>query len=325
MKEPEFILDERWIEQEKELNEILDEIKNPELEKQIYILETFVRAAALSFISKETKLKRRLFPLSKTQEIPTYLGGSEIMKPQYTTELMNVPAGVEIEPVPIPSTEQQEQPRLEYKEIPKYTKKLIKKPIIERRKPLKKFDHTIHTTTKDLITDKITNKVLATANISDRYIVNEPGLDSTDINVLTKLKKKARIKNMEKGWKLIQKYGKKYNIQQGHDTLIKYYLVNDFFGLGRIEPLLQDKDIKSISSEGPGKNVKVEINEKTLDTNIKFLNNYELLNFVQGVANRLKLKLDKKHTTTTGTFRDFQFTLSIGEDQNTPSFVAVKK
>ena len=39
MKEPEFLFDDRWLIEEKELKEILDELKDPKVEKNLYVLE----------------------------------------------------------------------------------------------------------------------------------------------------------------------------------------------------------------------------------------------------------------------------------------------
>ncbi len=329
MKEPEFIFDESWLKQEKELKEVLDETKDPELEKNTYILETFARGAAYSFVDKnKIMLRNRLFPLAtkqQTEEIPAELGGEEIKEPKYYNEAVNIQTGVDVYPVPTPSYEGNIQPVLEFKEVPIYTKQIIKRK--KKPSPLKRPSENLeqeNIITKNLITDKITNVVLSTATVSDKYTVNEPELDSVDINVLMKIKKK-NIKDMEKGWNLIQKYGKKYGIKEGHDTLIKYYLVNDFFGLGRIEPLLHDGDIKIINCKCEGKNIEVEINGKMLESNIFFLNKEELFNFAYGVADRAGVKLDKKNKTATASLRGFDFILNIGEDLQTPSFKAVRR
>ena len=333
MKEPEFLFDDRWLIEEKELKEILDELKDPKVEKNLYVLETFARAAAYSFVDrKKIRLSNRLFPApteeQMREEIPSELGGEEIKQPKYYNETVNIQTGIDVYPVPMPSQEGRIQPALEFKEVPIYTKQIIKKR--KKPEPLKRPEEIKLTikpeniVTKNLITDNITNSVLCVANISDRYIVKEPELDSNDIDVLIKLKKK-KIKNMEKGWELIKKYGKKYGIKEGHNTLIKYYVVNDFFGLGRIEPLLHDDDIKKIACDGDLKNIKVEVNGKELETNIAFLNKEEVFNFVYGLAEKIGVKIGKKNKTVAGTLRGWEIILNLGEDLQTPSFKAVRK
>ncbi|MBI2499855.1 hypothetical protein HYV88_06435 [Candidatus Woesearchaeota archaeon] len=333
MKEPEFLFNEEWLKLEKDLKEVLDEIKDPEVERQKYILETFVRGAAYTFVDKnKILLKNRFFPapmkeISEKEEIPSELGGEEVKQPKYYNEMMNIQTGVDVYPIPVPSTKGNIQPALQFKEFPIYTKKLVQKEDRKRKKPspLKKPEIVpLIKTTKDLITDNITGKVLATVEISDKYLVNEPGLDSNDIDVLMKIKKK-NIKNMEKGWKLIQKYGKKAGIKEGHDTLIKYYLVNDVFGLGRIEPLLHDDKIKSVSCGGEGKKIEVEVDGKILGSNIMYLSKEELFNFVYGLAEKIGVKLNNKNKIVNGILRGFEFTLNIGDDLQTPSFKVVRK
>lgn len=337
MREPEFIFNEEWLKLENELKEVLDEIKDPELEKNEYVLKTFIRGAAYTFVDRnKILLKNRFFPApmkeaSEKEEIPSEFGGEEIKQSKYYNEVMNIQTGTEVYPIPVPSNEENIQPVLQFKEVPIYTKKLVQKKEDNRKRkrpyPLRKPEleiGNVNKINKDLIIDSITGKVLATVEISDKYLVNEPGLDSNDIGVLTKIKNK-NIKNMEKGWKLIQKYGRKFGIKEGHDTLIKYYLVNDVFGLGRIEPLLHDDKIKSIDCSGEGKNIKIDVDGKVLDSNMMYLNKEELFNFVYGLAEKIGVKLNNKNKTVNGNLRGFEFTLSLGEDLQSPSFKVVRK
>ena len=124
---------------------------------------------------------------------------------------------------------------------------------------------------------------------------------------------------MEKGWKLIKKYGKKIKILEGHDTTVKYYVVNDVFGLGRIEPFLHDNNISSIVCDGYGKNIEIEINGKKLETNVKFYNADELVNFISGVATKIGKKISRKYTKAEGQIRNFMFYLDVSE---IPKFMA---
>ena len=78
---------------------------------------------------------------------------------------------------------------------------------------------------KDLILDKITNKVLAYVKLTDKYYIIEPILDENDTKLLNKILYK-QPKNMDKGWNLINKFGKKFNVPPDHFTNIKYFVVN---------------------------------------------------------------------------------------------------
>ncbi|MEK6826794.1 MAG: hypothetical protein AABX90_04150, partial [Nanoarchaeota archaeon] len=194
-----------------------------------------------------------------------------------------------------------------------------KRPDKDKRKKRHIEERPLHIH-KDIIKDKITSKVLASAEISDRYVVNEPELDEADLLVLDKLKKKRKIKNLEAGWKLIQKYGKKFKIQNGHDTKIKYYVVNDIFGLGRIEPLLHDPEISAIYCDDYN-NIRVELQNKKLETNLKFASNEELKNFIVQASHKLGEKINKKNPAADGALRGFSFHLDLDENLDNPSFI----
>ena len=294
MKEDHFVFDEEWEEQNRGLKQIIHEIDNPKLHKDVFVLQSFIRACAYSFARN---VPRSRFLEGKRK--PEFLG-REISKPKYYRETLNIPVGSEVQPVPIPSTENIIQPVHTYQKKPVYVQKTIVKPAAESKivQPQGKIN---------LIVDKITNRVLASSELNDKYIMNEPKLDEVDIKVLNKVKKK-KIRNMEKGWAVIQKYGKKYKINIGHDTLIKYYVVNDIFGLGQIEPFLHDDRIIAIYGKGPDMFLQVKIGERIYDTNVK-LNKNDMESFIYSIAKRLGKKFDKKTTAIEGGFREFNFNL----------------
>jgi len=303
-KELTFIYDKEWEEQEKELKQILHEIDDPEVHKNVFILESMMRAAASCYVKHKPEAKELL--------------GKEIEKPQYYQRVLNIPIGSEIQPIPVPSTDTKLQPLHEFKEIPRF----VQKTVIETPKE-KKFDRVKvkfgEKQKKDLIKDKITQRVLASREIWDDYILIEPQLDDIDVEVLNKVKKK-KIKNMERGWKFIQKYGKKYKIKSGHDTLIKYYVVNDVFGLGIVEPFLHDTDINEIICEGPNKSLIVCVKEEKYNTNIRIKMD-DLENFIYGISKKINKKINKKIPTVEGTLRGFYFKVSLGENLDNPSFI----
>ena len=116
------------------------------------------------------------------------------------------------------------------------------------------------------------NRRTVERRINELFFSKNLGLHLEEGGLLTQ-------ENMEKGWKLIQKYGKKYQIEKEHDTIIKYYLVNDLFGLGKIEPFLHDRDIIGFSCKGPDHHVRVKIGNNAYASNIKF-NKEDLENFI---------------------------------------------
>ena len=325
MKERFFLFDEEWENQKKELEAIFEEMENPELVKNTFILETFVRGCAYAFV----KTKPKSFNLG---ELKGRILARRGIRQGLINKILRVPVGVLVEPVPRPSiTETQSQPVHEYKEVPQYVEKVVsvpQKPIPSEPERFKKKNRRLFDVektpviNKDLIKDRMTGAILASANIADKYILNEPQLDNADILVLNKIKKKRKIKNMKKGWKLIKKYKKRYGIKEGHDTKIKYYVVNDIFGLGRIEPFLQDSEIGAIICDDYTKNLEVEFNGKKLEANIRFANKEELKEFIIGISKKMNIKIDKKNTHVEGSLRGFTFFLDMGSDLENPRFSA---
>ena len=177
---------------------------------------------------------------------------------------------------------------------------------------------------KNLILDKITDKVLASVKVLDKYTLIEPQINDNDNKVLAKVLRK-KPKNMEKGWNLINKYGKRFNIPPDNFTSIKYYVVNFLFGLGKIEPLVYDKDISEIICEGINKPIKVRYADKILGTNIIYTNKEDLDNFIYDVAYRSKQKINKRKPTATFSYREMNFECAVGFEKNSDSRFTIKK
>lgn len=294
-----FLYDEEWEQQKNELENIFKDIENPKVVKNAFVLDMIMRGCAYTFVKNKSKsfsldeLKKRslgnfnLQMKNKTQNV-----AQRLMPQQLATEVKS-----EIRTGDIPKKPRPDKPK--------------KHPSLDDAKI------EIH---KDLIKDRITGKVLASITIADRYILDEPKLDEQDKRVLEKIKKKRHVKNMEKGWKLIKKYGKKLKIIQGHDTMIKYYVVNDLFGLGRIEPLLHDTEINYIYCDDATKPIQIEMRGRKLETNLKFSSKDELKDFILLLAFKMGKSIKKKHTITEGKLRGFQVRLDVGEHFDKPQF-----
>lgn len=207
------------------------------------------------------------------------------------------------------------------KDIQPKIKKIPEKPKLQEIKKEEKKESEI--IQKDLILDKVTNRILANVKITDKYYLVEPQIDNNDTLVLTKVLRKSP-KNMEKGWKLITKYGKKFNIQPEHFTNVKYYVVNFLFGLGKIEPLVYDKEVLEIICEGTNKAVKVKFQDKILETNIIYSKKEDLDNFIYALSYRVKQKIKKNIPTITFLYREMNFECTIGFNGADSKF-AVKK
>lgn len=320
MSDIHFMYDQKLDVQEKELMSLLSETSiSPKLTKNVYVLDNFVRAAAYTFVKNKPK---------KLEKVKERLRMS-ILERKPLRRVVRIPVGVEVQPVPVPSGKVS-QPVHQYQEVPQYVEKVVMHPVKKplkrkiRREPLVKYEETSEQK-KELIVDRITGTILASASIADKYILTEPELNEKDLATLNRIKKKKHIKNMEKGWDLIQKYGKKEGIQQGHDTRIKYYVVNDMFGLGRIEAFLHDENITNILCEDFSKPITVEFGGKKLETNIKFGSREELMNYVVLTAQKLGKKINKKNTKVEGDMRGYHFYLDVGSDLLHPQFSIKKK
>ena len=208
------------------------------------------------------------------------------------------------------------------KDIQPVVKKIPEKPKEPEIKPQEKIPEKPkepEIIQKNLILDKVTDKVLAYVKVTDKYYLVDPQIDDNDNKALLKVLRK-KPKNMEKGWKVITKYGKKFNIQPDHFTNIKYYVVNFLFGIGKIEPLVYDKDITEIICEGANKPIKVRFTDKLLETNILYTKKEDLDNFIYELTSRSKppglfsagQKITKKKPTAAFNYRDMNFECTVG-------------
>ena len=289
---PHFLIDDDLEELQRSIRDLLQEKKHPELKKHTKTLKTFTRAIAYSLAK----------PKQKIEEVKKLIQQKPIQ-----LELAEEPIGFDVGPIPEPGD--YEKNEHEFKVTPIYAKDLKK-----RAEEIKPKEQII-----SLIRDKFTNKVLVTANVNDAYKLNEPNLDETNQKILDKIIKK-KPKNPEKAWKLIEKYIKKYKGYQEHKEAIKYYVINNLFALGKIEPLIQDKDISLISCNSPGSYIEVKRNDKKLKTNILFKDKKELDNFLFLIAEKTNSKLNKKHPILDATHRNFRFHCVLGLDITTSKF-----
>lgn len=299
-QEPEFLVDDVLEEQQKELEKnkaeleiILQQLKHPKLYNNALFLKSFVRGMILNF--KKEKPKPKLLPKKQLQRF-------------------------------LPK----KQPRLSTpKQIQRPLPKQIQKPLPVKHQtitPIKKLTAKIKEITKlkkDLIIDKFTNNVLATANIDSKYSVQEPILDENDKIALEKIIRK-RPKSIKKAWKFILKFGKKFKIKEDHKENLKYYVINRFFALGKLEPLLHDKDITDITCNGIVKPIVVTHKGKEIPTNLSFKDANELTTFLNLLTERTKQKLDKKHPVLDTTYRDYRIHVIFGVEPGNSKFTFTK-
>ncbi|MBI2672298.1 hypothetical protein HYX16_05165 [Candidatus Woesearchaeota archaeon] len=283
-----FIFDEELERSTEELQEVINTLEeDTKTKKKAEVLEMFARAVALALKKPEPLTSEELKKPPEIEQKPRML----------LSRILNRDIRPVVKKIP---------PR----QIPVF------EPKFEEPKP--------EITKKDLIKDKITDKVLAYVKITDKYNLIEPHLDDNEITVLNKVLKK-RPKNMEKGWKKIQKYGKKFNIPEDNFTNIKYFVVNFLFGLGKIEPLIYDNDVKEIYCEGPSMPLKVKHIGNMLKTNISYSSKEQLDNFLFELAAKAGQKIKKKNQSVSFNYRDLYFECTVGFKEGETSKFLVKK
>ncbi len=162
------------------------------------------------------------------------------------------------------------------------------------------------------------------------YNIVEPKLDQTmqslldeikeyiqekiDIN-FAQIRKKEAYGYIERFFDKALDYFKKRFPPEARGVL-KYYIMRDFVGLERIEPLLNDKNIEDISCDGTGINLFIYHREPrlgSLKTNVIFKDKEELDSFVNKLAERCGRTISVSKPLLDGTLPDgsrAQITLS---------------
>lgn len=285
-----FIFDEELERSRKELQEVIESLdEDVETKKKVETLKIFATAVAMAL--KPTPL--------------VIVKQEELVKPKIDQKLSLLS-------------------KLFSRQMPSVVRKVIpqQRPIIKQE--IKQEEEKPEVIQKDLILDKITNKVLAYVKLTDKYYIIEPILDDNDTKVLNKVLHK-RPKNMEKGWKLISKYGNKLKVPTDHFTNIKYFVVNFLYGLGRVEPLVYDKDIKEVYCDGHNKPIRVKYNDKIIETNIVYPTKDELENFIYDLSYKVKQKIKNNNPSIKFNFRDLYFETTISFTPETTSKFLIKK
>lgn len=312
----EFLSDETQEKNKQEIDKILKEFVNPEIKKNAEILLIFTKALLKASLPKEEIIFE--IPEIKKQIIkPEVIIPKPTPKPvPKTLPKLETPIEMDISPIPEPSNDLYKQPLLHF-EVIKKQGKLIELPTII-----------------PLIVDKKTNKVMARAEIkNNNYILTEPILNEDELKLLDNLKKEIKggflsnpekkLKNKEKLINLTKKLSEKLKLTYSDDLLakMKYYLFRDILSLGKIKPLLHDKDINSIFYT-PNL-VEVNYKNQKLKTNIS-LNKEELNNLIEKIAEKTKNKISKKSSNLETTYKSFKIQATLGTDKTDAKLIITK-
>jgi len=171
-----------------------------------------------------------------------------------------------------------------------------------------------------LVVLKNNKKVIARAIVNDKYELIEPKLDKVDIEILSKLQNIPE-RNFEKILKkLCKKHGIKFS--ENYTDKIKYYLRKE---LGKIDALLKDSKITSISADGVEKNVKVKHNGKELSTNINFISIEEINDLINKLAKKLGQQASPSSQIEGTLPTGHRVQAMLGSNEITPRFMIEKK
>ncbi|MBI4019598.1 MAG: type II/IV secretion system ATPase subunit [Candidatus Aenigmarchaeota archaeon] len=153
------------------------------------------------------------------------------------------------------------------------------------------------------------------------YEVIEPQISPQDISMIEEIKnyiqEKVDINFSEIRTAGIERYIDKFVDNAiryfGHRTdpskraALRYYVMRDFVGMGKIEPLLADKNIEDISCDGKSVNIYVYHRDSRLGsvrTNIKFDDTRELDSFANRLGERCGKTISITHPLLDGTLPD---------------------
>lgn len=208
------------------------------------------------------------------------------------------------QPQPLPEAKQIKKPsRLEPIEIPKVPQSLLQQPKLPPMPPpppapLKPQPLPLE---KGIISSlKEENGILT-------FDIAEPIMETKDWEIYTNTKEKIYQKALQNPLvledtnylnSLIKESCKELKIKYSDDYIrkIKYYLVKNIKGYGKIDPLIRDSRVSSIICNSYN-DLNVIFQGKQIPTSIKFDSNEELNNFIITLGDKLNKKLSDDNPT----------------------------
>jgi len=320
-----FVLDENLKSLNKEVDELLFNLKNPLAGDRVHLIKKFTRemikayaeerdykiskqppkeALIISTQQKQPQKQELELPTDETLdfEIPAYPLEPEI---DYTKETLNI------------------QPRFS----------TPKKPV-EKPKPVKKPEMKLEFEEEhiNLVKTKSTGEEMAYAIQKGLfYIIHEIPINEEDKQMLNSLKpilekKQQYFQDEKKFHKIVKKIAKKNKIglESLNTTKIRYYLIKHIINFGLIDPLFHDPKITKIVCDSPQTKIQIIRDSKELITNIEFKNQEMLSNFIKSLAKRASKKLSEDDPSLEVTFENFRIHATLGTEDLPSRFVMEK-
>ncbi len=289
-----FLIDRELLQSQKELNEILETIKqDPKQEVNAEVVSTFVRAIILSQLEQQ-QLKLKEQRIAEAQKLrPT-----KIIKEFKEIEKTLPSAPKPLPPPPRPKKEKYHSLRKQY--------------------PLVLSKEHKQLATALLTLDTITKK--------PKYFLTEPEVHP---ELLKKIEKaKRNIQHEPAMIALTKKLTKKYKLEYKDELIptVKYYLKRDKEGFGKIDALIHDNNIEKISCNGVNKPITISYKNlpMEIETNISYASNEELNNFVNLLAEKAQVKLNKKIPILDATIDSLKVHATLGNDMVNSTFTITK-
>lgn len=165
------------------------------------------------------------------------------------------------------------------------------------------------------------------------YELTEPEIDYRLVGETKRLiqkkfqKDKKIIKNEKFLTKNIKKSFKKLKIDytDEYKEEIKYFLYKDMLGLGRIDSLIHDPNIKTIICDGLNKPVKITIGPGLeITTNILYTKKEKLEKQIKHLGMKIKQEISENNPIVEGMFYHFKIQATLGLGEAESKFIITK-
>jgi len=273
-----------------DMQRIIDIVnQNPEKQKEGLVGKRFLRA--LMFAAEEQEIKKKSRVL-----LPPIKPFKETITPETIKAIKGIAP-----PKPVYSPKEGPRIQREFKEV-KYPLLVSQQGVLAFALVKKENDQISYSIIEPLVDKKVVSYVLSKLK----------GKTEFPENVLTKL---------------IQKAAKKFKLEYSEDlrNKIKYYIYRDIKNLGKIDPILHDHNLTTITSNGKDKPITLE--HKTfgkIETGI-ILNEEEIQRIINRVASKTNEKLTKENPSINTTINGFRFQGTLGFKKVDSKFVMKKE
>lgn len=262
MDDIQFIVDDLQEENNRELQEIMHLLQHPTLQRDAYALRQFTRALLhVSLHKEQPDQKPFLFPEVKITGSSLQVRRPVLQPSHYEPA---IPPAPEIpQPVPRPSN------------VPPFPNAGLRLPEEPRHESFV------------VLSDSVSKQSLVAVEVTDQYWVQEPLLFPPEQQLLELVFDQVRQHKVGRDGvpKVIEQCAQKMKLSVIEEVVrkVRYFVIRDVFRLGKIEPLLHDKFVAQISCGKAGDPVRVVWKHESLPSNVVFIDEVELDQFIAGL------------------------------------------